>query len=176
MSAGQTQDNELLQRGGLSRIQQRCSDSASVDAKWGSLAPAKSKRTGRSFVDSCRRFPHIFWTGFAFGIGSILSLYLGHTLIPQFTPQFLKSPPFPAKMQISVLCFGASITAGWSAGGSKYYPYSTRLLSRLSNELPADYFDLKVDGVPGDTIIQGQYRNRMTRDIENAGNPYDWVM
>ena len=79
-------------------------------------------------------------------------------------------------MQFNILCFGASITAGFSAGGSQYYPYSTRLMSRLANELPADYFEIKVDGVPGDTIIQGQYRDRMTKDIENAENPYDYVM
>ena len=138
--------------------------------------PSKVKAHGPKLVESCCRFPHIFWTGFAFGIASILSLYLGHTQVPQFTLQFFKKLRLPAKMQISVLCFGASITAGFSAGGSQYYPYSTRLSSRLANELPADYFEIKVDGLPGDTIIQGQYRNRMTKDIQDAANPYDWVM
>ena len=138
--------------------------------------PSNVKAHRPKFVESYCRFPHIFWTGFALGIGSILSLYIGQRLIPQFTPHFLGIPRLPAKMQINILCFGASITAGFSAGGSEYYPYSTRLSSRLANELPADYFEIKVDGVPGDTIIQGQYRTRMTRDIETAENPYDWVM
>ena len=81
-----------------------------------------------------------------------------------------------AKNQIRVLCFGASITAGFSAGGLHYYPYATRLSARLADELPTSHFSINVDGSPGDTMLHGQYINRMNRDMANATIPYDWVI
>jgi len=79
-------------------------------------------------------------------------------------------------MQIRVLCFGASITAGWTSSGLHYYPYATRLSARLADELPTSHFSIDVDGSPGDMVIHGQYMNRMTKDIETANVPYDWVV
>ena len=103
---------------------------------------------------------------------SSLALTIGR----QSTPHYLKKGKPPAKMQIRVLCFGASITAGWNALGNHYYPYATRLSARLADELPTSHFSIDVDGSPGDTMLNGQYVNRMTRDLENAKDPYDWVM
>ena len=79
-------------------------------------------------------------------------------------------------MQIRVLCFGASITAGWSSYGLHYYPYATRLSARLADELPTSHFSIDVDGSPGDTVIHGQYSNRLNKDMQNAKIPYDWVI
>ena len=104
----------------------------------------------------------------------IFSLKL--TFDRQSTPHYLKKGKAPAKMQIRVLCFGASITAGWSALGNHYYPYATRLSARLADELPTSHFSIDVDGSPGDTMLHGQYANRMQKDVGNAKVPYDWVM
>ena len=79
-------------------------------------------------------------------------------------------------MRIRVLCFGASITAGWSSYGVHYYPYATQLSARLADELPTSHFSIDVDGNPGDTVLHGQYINRMNKDIDNAKVPYDWVI
>lgn len=61
-------------------------------------------------------------------------------------PHYMKGVRAPAKVQIRVLCFGASITAGWSSNGAHYYPYSTRLSARLADELPTSHFSIDVDG------------------------------
>ena len=94
----------------------------------------------------------------------------------QSTPHYIKNTRAPAKAQIRVLCFGASITAGWSASGLHYYPYATRLSARLADELPTSHFSIDVDGSPGDTVIHGQYINRMNKDMSNTKIAYDWVI
>ena len=86
-----------------------------------------------------------------------------------------KTPP-SAKEQIRVLCFGASITAGWSSYGFHHYPYASRLSARLADELPTSHFSIEVDGSPGDTAIKGQYMNRIQRDVRNARVPFNWVI
>lgn len=58
----------------------------------------------------------------------------------------MKGTRAPAKLQIRVLCFGASITAGWSSYGAHYYPYSARLSARLADQLPTSHFSIDVDG------------------------------
>ena len=47
---------------------------------------------------------------------------------------------------IRVLCFGASITAGWNHFGLRYYPYASTLEARLKEALPKKQFSVQVDG------------------------------
>ena len=77
---------------------------------------------------------------------------------------------------IRILCFGASITAGWSQLGTRYYPYACTLEARLKKALPNRQFGIKVAGLPGDTVIQGQYSKRLRSLISTATSPYDWVI
>lgn len=77
---------------------------------------------------------------------------------------------------IRILCFGASITAGWSQQGTRYYPYATALEAYLKEALPNESFSIQVDGLPGDTVIQGQYKKRLRSLISTASSPYDWVI
>ena len=88
----------------------------------------------------------------------------------------MKSARAPAKTQIRLLCFGASITAGWNAFGLHYYPYATRLSARLADELPTSHFSIDVDGSPGDTVLHGQYISRLDKNMATAKVPYDWVI
>jgi len=81
-----------------------------------------------------------------------------------------------ARTDIHVLCFGASITAGWSSYGQHYYPYATRLSARLADELPTSHFGIDVDGSPGDTVLHGQYVPRLSRVMSNTNVHYDWVI
>ncbi|KAK4692416.1 hypothetical protein P7C71_g4787, partial [Lecanoromycetidae sp. Uapishka_2] len=80
------------------------------------------------------------------------------------------------RTDIHVLCFGASITAGWSSYGQHFYPYATRLSARLADELPTSHFGIDVDGSPGDTVLHGQYVRRLTKALSNANLHYDWVI
>lgn len=90
--------------------------------------------------------------------------------------QAIFNPSSAEKMALRLLCFGASITAGWSAGGSHHYPYSSQLSARLADALPATHFSIEVDGLSGDTLINGQYNNRMQQDMKSVKVAYDWVI
>ncbi|KAL2038901.1 hypothetical protein N7G274_008423 [Stereocaulon virgatum] len=80
------------------------------------------------------------------------------------------------RTDLNILCFGASITAGWSAQGRHYYPYATRLAARLVDSLPTSHFSISVDGSPGDTILHGQYVSRMTKIFSSTNVHYDWIV
>ena len=75
-----------------------------------------------------------------------------------------------------ILCFGASITAGWSQLGLRYYPYSTTLEARLKEASLNRDFSIQVDGLPGDTLIQGQYTKRLRSLVSTAHSPYDFII
>ncbi|KAL9137655.1 MAG: hypothetical protein Q9175_001144 [Cornicularia normoerica] len=77
---------------------------------------------------------------------------------------------------IRILCFGASITAGWNQLGLRYYPYSSTLEARLKEALPTIHFSVQVDGLPGDTVIHGQYSKRLHSLISTATTAYDWII
>ena len=77
---------------------------------------------------------------------------------------------------IRILCFGASITAGWSQLGLRYYPYANTLEARMKEAFPDTKFSIQVDGLPGDTVIQGQYMKRLHSHVSVPTNPWDWII
>lgn len=77
---------------------------------------------------------------------------------------------------IRILCFGASITAGWSQLGRRYYPYARTLEAHLKEALPNEHFSIQVDGLPGDTVLQGEYMKRLRSLVSTATSPYDWII
>ncbi len=77
---------------------------------------------------------------------------------------------------IRILCFGASITAGWSQLGSRYYPYANTLEARLKEALPNRNFSVQVDGLPGDTVMYGQYSKRLRSLVNTASSPFDFIL
>lgn len=77
---------------------------------------------------------------------------------------------------VRILCFGASITAGWSQLGSRYYPYANTLETRLKEALPGRYFAVQIDGLPGDTAVYGQYMKRLRSLTSTTSSPYDFVI
>ena len=77
---------------------------------------------------------------------------------------------------VRILCFGASITVGWSQLGIRYYPYANTLETRLREAFPDRNFNIQVDGLPGDTVIQGQYMKRLHSLVSAATSPWDWII
>ena len=77
---------------------------------------------------------------------------------------------------IRILCFGASITAGWSQLGLRYYPYANTLETRLKEAFPDKNFSIQIDGLPGDTVIQGQYMKRLHSHVSAVTSPWDWII
>lgn len=77
---------------------------------------------------------------------------------------------------IRILCFGASITAGWSQLGLRYYPYASALETHLKTSLPTIHFSIQTDGLPGDTVVQGQYPKRLHSLTRSATTAYDFII
>lgn len=77
---------------------------------------------------------------------------------------------------VRILCLGASITAGWTQLGLRYHPYANTLEARLKEAFPRGSFSVQVDGLPGDTVIQGQYTKRLHSLVSTAASPWNWVI
>lgn len=83
------------------------------------------------------------------------------------------------KQELRILCFGASITAGFHSWGLRHHPYATRLKDRLHAGLPSRSLEVEVDGLSGDRIIGGEYLSRLTRHFDaTAGKDerLDWLI
>ena len=78
---------------------------------------------------------------------------------------------------LRILCFGDSLTAGYSEYGYFHYPYAKRLQAPLENYLPLTKITVDVAGLSGDRVIAGQYLRRMQAQCVNAEEkPYDWII
>ncbi|KAI4115488.1 MAG: hypothetical protein LQ345_003917 [Seirophora villosa] len=99
--------------------------------------------------------------------------------------------PAPPSSSLRILCFGASITAGFhSFGLAPPHPYAHRLQHHLSTSLPpAITLTISIDAVPGDRIIGGDYDSRLRRHFPASsfnvkagkvegeeGSKYDWII
>ncbi|KAI4166565.1 MAG: hypothetical protein LQ343_007946 [Gyalolechia ehrenbergii] len=93
------------------------------------------------------------------------------------------SPP----SHLRILCFGASITAGFHSFGLAHHPYAKRLTHRLQTSLPSTKIDVEIDALPGDRVIGGRYLERLTPHLHStistgpasakAATPrYDWII
>ena len=82
-----------------------------------------------------------------------------------------------APSELRILCFGASITAGYYAFGLHSHPYAIQLYTRLQASLPDTKLTIDVDGLSGDRVIGGQYFSRLaTRSPPHAPVVYDWII
>lgn len=89
------------------------------------------------------------------------------------------SKPKRPKPTLRILCFGDSLTSGYSSSSTDH-PYSSRLTTVLSRAFPSLNIDAQVDGLPGDVVcLPG---SRFLRRIEpkfltrGGGTPYDWTV
>jgi len=90
-----------------------------------------------------------------------------------------------ARPKLRILCFGDSLTAGYSSWGSVHHPYNEVLENMLSMAYP----DLKIvtaeDGMSGSTVKHG-FQTRMNEqfleprnkkeDKDEDGKRYDWAI
>lgn len=88
-------------------------------------------------------------------------------------------PPF----HIRILCFGASITAGFHRFGLAHHPYSKQLLKRLQSALPTTKIEVETDALSGDRVIGGHYFERLTPHLQKSNSSdlsnekaYDWII
>lgn len=93
--------------------------------------------------------------------------------------------------ELSILCFGASLTAGYYHFGCEYHPYALRLKEKLQAAFPTTKFTVDEDGLPGDLVIKpGRFLPRIKEKcvfsrlsflrcsltIAVDGSNYDWVI
>ncbi|CAI0655402.1 unnamed protein product [Colletotrichum noveboracense] len=71
---------------------------------------------------------------------------------------------------LRIFCFGDSLTAGFSAYGSVYHPYSIALTQKLSKDLSHTQVIATDNGMPGDVVTQGAFAQRFASEV------YDWVI
>ena len=82
-------------------------------------------------------------------------------------------PALPTPLRI--LCFGASITAGFYRFGLCHHPYAIRLEECLKQSLPPNTpIQIEIDGLSGDTVIDGEYSDRLGPRCKNE--KYDWII
>ena len=87
------------------------------------------------------------------------------------------TPTDAAIKSLRILCFGDSLTAGYSGSGYFHYPYATQVRASLKDSLPSTDSTVDVAGMSGDRVIAGQYLRRLKRQCENATDkPYDWII
>ena len=78
---------------------------------------------------------------------------------------------------LRILCFGDSLTAGYTRYGLEHFPYSDYLENTLRKFLPSTKIIIDTDGLSGDCVNGGRFLRRMEGKCAKAGaNPYDWVI
>ena len=83
--------------------------------------------------------------------------------------------------RLKILCFGDSLTAGYTKMGLAQYPYADFLEPYLARLVPSTKSTIDVSGLPGDRVVGsgGMFLSRMQNRCEKAiseGKPYEWVV
>ena len=99
--------------------------------------------------------------------------YLDNFLSLSCVSSMISSQP----SSLRILCFGASITAGFHRFGLAHHPYALRLEERLKERFPQAEIDIDIDAFSGDRVIAGQYFSRL--ELRCTGKhkiKYDWII
>lgn len=113
---------------------------------------------------------------------------LSSTFFPELLHTHLNNSQVKAAMEnttslndgpktLRILCFGDSLTAGYSEYGYSHYPYAKRLQVPLETFLPLTKISITVAGLSGDRVIAGQYLQRIQHQcITSEEKSYDWIV
>jgi lysophospholipase L1-like esterase len=63
--------------------------------------------------------------------------------------------------KIRVLCFGDSLTAGYSQYGTVFHPYCEILESLLQRAFPGETISVVENGMSGDMVSVGNFQTRL---------------
>ncbi|KAL2044583.1 hypothetical protein ABVK25_012360 [Lepraria finkii] len=77
---------------------------------------------------------------------------------------------------LRILCFGDSLTAGYTSHGYEHHPYADHLRVGLEHMLSSSSIEVEVAGLSGDQV-QGQYLQRIKAKCPTEkGRLYDWII
>ena len=83
----------------------------------------------------------------------------------------------PAQQSLlRILCFGDSLTAGYSQFGMLHFPYAVHLKEKLQAAFPSLEIHIDVEGMSG-AQVRGEYLGRLNRACSKVQDqPYDWII
>lgn len=99
---------------------------------------------------------------------------------PCSSPNTASTSPSSKKIKptLRILCFGDSLTSGYSSQAS--HPYAHALTTSLTRAFPSLYIDAHVDGLPGDyvSLSGSRFLSRIepTFLTKGGGTPFDWTV
>ncbi|KAJ2893092.1 GDSL-like Lipase/Acylhydrolase [Zalerion maritima] len=82
---------------------------------------------------------------------------------------------------VRILCFGDSLTCGYTQDGTMYHPYAHNMMKILRMAFPEVKLDISVEGEAGDYVCppQGYFYQRLKAKWDEAlkrDETYDWVL
>lgn len=124
-------------------------------------------------VRACSSFPnHICCSSSPFPSELIDRVYLPH-IESTMAKSSAINDTLPNSLRI--LCFGDSLTAGYTSGGWEFYPYADHLRVGLQHMLSTLDIEIDVEGRSGDQV-RGSYLHRIKAKCANTETPYDWII
>ncbi|KAI9171512.1 Esterase, SGNH hydrolase-type [Paramyrothecium foliicola] len=91
---------------------------------------------------------------------------------PSPSPAPMVAPAQPKSLRI--LCFGDSLTYGYTNGGRDSCPYSLTLAERIAAALPDVKLEVITNGVSGDVATFARFAKRLETECEKRW--FDWVI
>lgn len=86
---------------------------------------------------------------------------------------------FTMTAHLRILCFGDSLTEGYSQYGTRFDPYSRTMKRVLEEKLKGQEIEVLTDGQSGDLVTAGSFKGRVGRRYEQQSTRrplYDWVI
>ena len=81
----------------------------------------------------------------------------------------------PLPKSLRILCFGDSLTAGYTSYGWEFHPYADHLRVGLQHSLSTSDIEVDVAGLSGDQV-RGNYLRRIEGKCASTETPYDWII
>lgn len=125
------------------------------------------------FVGACSLFPnHICCSSSHSPIEHPDHIHLSRIDSTMAEPKMANDMP-PRSLRI--LCFGDSLTAGYTSWGMEFHPYADHLRVGLQHTLSTPDIEVQVAGLSGDQV-RGSYLPRIKSKCANAQTPFDWII
>ena len=124
-------------------------------------------------VGACSSFPNHICCSSSYSSSELLDLKHLSNIQSTMAKSDVTNDTLPRSLRI--LCFGDSLTAGYTSYGWEFYPYADHLRVALQHMLSTADIEVDVAGLSGDQV-QGSYLSRIKAKCANTETPYDWII
>lgn len=124
-----------------------------------------------TFVGACSLFPNHICCSSSHSFSEALDQYTETEYTRTEIGVMNDTPP----KSLRILCFGDSLTAGYTSYGWEFYPYADHLRAGLQQALSTSDIEIDVAGLSGDQV-RGSYLPRIKAQCANTETPYDWII